>query len=108
MGPSGNHRLDREDEPGPEHDALTGVAPVRNLRLLVHLRADPVPDEGADDTETVGLGVGLNGVADIENRELAEQNHVPGYFRHSWVTRISRSASGETLPIGIVAAVSET
>src|SRR3954451_18252651 len=60
----GDHRLDGEDHALLEGDALVWGAVVGDLGLLVHLAADAVADEGADDGEALGLDVLLDGVRD--------------------------------------------
>src|SRR5579862_2255119 len=49
------HRLDREAHPGPELGAAVAGPVVRDLRLLVHVAADPVADEVPDDAVAVRL-----------------------------------------------------
>src|SRR5207245_2175207 len=63
----GDHRLDREDQAGHEPGAATGAAVVEHVRVLVHLRADPVPAVVVDDAVRVRFGGDdlLDGVADV-------------------------------------------
>ena len=49
------HRLDRQAHPGCELDGRGAGPVVRDLRVLVHLGADAVADELADDAEAVRL-----------------------------------------------------
>ena len=42
-----------------------GLAEVRDLRVLVHVAADPVPHERADHREAVALDPLLDGVRDV-------------------------------------------
>src|SRR4051812_2967868 len=60
-----DHRLDGDHHPGGQAAALGGVAVVRDVRVLVHGAADAVADELPDDRVTVGLGVRLDGPADV-------------------------------------------
>ena len=55
------------DTPGLDDEGELGLSIVRNLRLLVHMLADAVTDEGAHHGEPVGLDVGLYGVSDVRN-----------------------------------------
>src|SRR3954454_22744153 len=50
-----DHRLDREAHARLEQRALAGIAVVGDLRLLVHLAADAVADERADDRQALAL-----------------------------------------------------
>ena len=60
-----DHGLDREGHAGPDLVARALAAEVRNLRLLVHRKADPVTDHVAHDAEAVGLDVRLDGIRDV-------------------------------------------
>src|SRR6266566_5846940 len=67
MAAEGQHRLDREADPGHElHPANPGSI-VRKLRLLVHLGPDAVADELTDDA----VAAGRRGVLD-RRRDIAE------------------------------------
>src|SRR5205823_1680849 len=61
----GQHRLDREADAGRELHALDAGPVVRDLRLLVHLRPDPVADELPDDPVPVWRGDVLDGAGDV-------------------------------------------
>src|SRR3954452_12787590 len=61
----GDHRLDGQDHALLERDAPVGRAVVRDLGLLVHVAADAVADQRADDREALGLDVLLDGVRDV-------------------------------------------
>src|SRR5918995_4701406 len=65
--PGVDHRLDRKCHPRGEQRAPSGLAEIRNLGLLVHRPADPVPDQGADDGETGRLGRPLDGRRDVSD-----------------------------------------
>ena len=45
--------------------AAAGVAVVGDLRVLVHLAADAVPDQRADHREALALDPPLHGVGDV-------------------------------------------
>ena len=51
--------------PSSSTGPLPGLAEVRDLRVLVHVAADAVADEGADDREPVALDALLDGVGDV-------------------------------------------
>ena len=57
----GQHRLDGQAQTGLELAALATGAVVGDLRLLVHLGADAMTDELADDAVAAGLGDVLDG-----------------------------------------------
>src|SRR3954454_3842406 len=61
----GHHRFDGQNHALLELLAGPGLAVVRDLRVLVHVAADPVADERADDAEAVGLDALLDRVADV-------------------------------------------
>ena len=63
--PARRHRLDREHHALFQQRPLAGRAEVRHLRLLVHLAADAVADERADDREPGALGDALDRVRDV-------------------------------------------
>src|SRR5437588_8816163 len=66
LGPArGDHRLDRKRHAGLQERPPTGLAEVRDLRLLVVRAADAVADERADDRETRALDDLLDGVRDV-------------------------------------------
>src|SRR2546428_5432834 len=60
-----DHGLDRDDHAGPQDGAGVGRAVVRDLRVLVHVAADAVPDVLADDGEALAFDPGLDGGADL-------------------------------------------
>ena len=52
-------------KPGRSSIPVPAIAVVRYLRLLVHRPADAVPDQLADDSKTVALGMRLHRGADV-------------------------------------------
>src|SRR5256885_1333090 len=60
-----DHRLDRDDHALLQPRAASLVTVVRQIGLVVHFRANPVPHELAHHRETVLLHPALHGVADI-------------------------------------------
>src|SRR5216683_5223605 len=60
-----HHRLDGDDHALLQPRAASLVTVVRQVRLVVHLRSDSVPDELAHHRETVLLDPALHRVADI-------------------------------------------
>src|SRR5215208_2584476 len=65
MATRGRHRLDGEHHALLEQLALAGRAVVGDLRVLVHVAADPVADQRAHYREAVLLHVLLDSVADV-------------------------------------------
>src|SRR5690349_15217519 len=63
-GPEGEHRLNREADAGRELHPADARSVVRDLWLLVHLRADPVADELPDDPVAARSGDVLDGTRD--------------------------------------------
>ena len=63
--PGVDHRLDGDHQAGRQPPPLPRLPVVRDVGLLVHLVADPVAHELADDRVAVGLGVRLDGPADV-------------------------------------------
>src|ERR1035441_7886857 len=63
-----HHGLDRQDHAVAQLRPVPGGPVVRNLRVLVQLRTDAVPDELPHHTETVGLNHLLHGCAHVPNR----------------------------------------
>ena len=60
-----DHRLDRENEPRPQHPSLHRFSEVRHLRRLVHGPPDPVTHELPDDSEAVRLDPRLDRRRDV-------------------------------------------
>src|SRR5207302_8458706 len=60
-----DHGLGRQRHPGPQLRAGPGGSEVRYLRVLVHVAADPVPDELPDDRVAGRLHVALDGGAQV-------------------------------------------
>src|SRR5215212_3265273 len=60
-----DHRLDRQHHPLLQPRASPGRPVVGDLRILVHLAPDAVPDERADDREALRLDVPLDRVRDV-------------------------------------------
>src|SRR2546430_4535027 len=67
------HRLDGEDHPLPQLDSAPPLAVVVDLRVLVHVAADAMSDEVADDVEAARLRVLLHRRADVA--EVAARTH---------------------------------
>ena len=65
------HRLDGQAQAGLDAPAATAGAVVGDLRLLVHLGADAVPDEGAHDAVAVRQGDVLDGARPMSLQEGA-------------------------------------
>src|SRR3954469_19253260 len=59
------HRLDRENHALFQLRTGARLAVIRDLRVLVHLAAHPMPDQGLDDREAVGLDLALDRRRDI-------------------------------------------
>src|SRR5688572_15600634 len=68
-----DHRLDGEEHAGAELGAGAGAAGMDDLGAVVEDAAEAVAAEIADDAVAIGLGVGLDGVADV-----AEMGAGPG------------------------------
>ena len=60
-----DHRLDREHHARLQLRARARLAEVGDLRVLVHVAADAVPDQRADDREPLGLDLALDRVRDV-------------------------------------------
>ena len=60
-----DHRLDREEHAGLEHDALAGAADVDDVRLVMEQAAEAVAAEIAHHAHVLGLDEGLDGVTDV-------------------------------------------
>src|SRR5687768_3921624 len=60
-----DHRLDGEEHAGPELGAGAGAAGMDDLGAVVEDAPQAVAAEIADDAVAIGLGVGLDGVADV-------------------------------------------
>src|SRR5688572_24797703 len=60
-----DHRLDGEEHSGPELRPGAGAAGVDDLGRIVEDAAEAVAAEIADDAVAIGLGVGLDGMADV-------------------------------------------
>ena len=106
-GPLRDHRLDGQDQSRPEHDPLPRLTPVGDLRLLVHLLTDPMPDQGPDDPVPWLSACSWTAWPISESRLPFCISAMPS-IRHSCVTRIRRSAAAETVPTPNVTAESET
>src|SRR4051812_6938792 len=60
-----DHRLDGEHHARLEQGAAPRLAVVGDLRVLVHVAADAVADQRADDRQALGLDPLLDGVRDV-------------------------------------------
>src|SRR5436190_3336599 len=61
LGAAGvDHRLQSQDHPGLQRGALAGLAIVGDLRVLVHVAADSVTHQRADDREARQLDLALD------------------------------------------------
>ncbi len=60
-----DHRLDREEHAGPQHDAFARPADVHDVGLVVEQAAEAVAAEVAHHAHVLGLDIGLDGGADV-------------------------------------------
>jgi hypothetical protein len=65
VGAEGEHRLDRQAEPGLQLSAAERGREVGHLRLFVHLGTDAVPDEGTHHPVPVLFGDAFDRGRDI-------------------------------------------
>lgn len=70
QGARGEHRFNRERHPGAQAQSQTAAVDVVDVRCHVHLSADSVPTEGADDREPFALGNACDGVADVSQARI--------------------------------------
>ena len=84
---------------------LVGLTVVGDLRVLVHLAADAMADEGADDREPLGADLALNRVRDVAE-VVVGLDLLDCRVQRRLVVAISFSAIGETSPTGTVIAAS--
>src|SRR6185503_10259814 len=68
---------------GLELGATRARAVVRDLRILVHVRADAVADERADDAEAVGLADVLDGRRDVTDPPAGVGRADAGHHRQA-------------------------
>ena len=70
QGARGEHRFNRERHPSAQAQSRTAAVDVVDVRCHVHLSADSVPTEGADDREPFALGNACDGVADVSQARI--------------------------------------
>ena len=63
--PHGDHGLDGADQTRPELGAVSRLAEVGHLRILVQLLSDPVSDQGPHYPVAEALGMGLDGIPHV-------------------------------------------
>src|SRR5712671_1358732 len=79
----GQHRLDCQADARREGQPADAGAVIRNLRLLVHLRADPVADELADDAVAAWRGDVLDRGRDVADAGARDGHGDPGHHRQA-------------------------
>src|SRR5512143_1156256 len=89
-----HHRLQGQNHAFLQSGSLMGGAKIWNLRVLMEIFSDPVPDEISHDRKSMGFHPSLNGVGNIEKSisDLglfnADRQSFLRYFKESFGLRV--------------------